>query len=134
MGRMDLADKIVALFRSGLFVQFSCNPSTVVIGSDQNIEIDAIIFLDPSVPRPSFEPAATCSEPRRIRVKLTEEASSQPAKRVFRGVIKSSELVPGIYNFALEPHPAEPPIASTSLLVLDKSFIREVETLSRILN
>jgi hypothetical protein len=127
---MDLADKIVALFRSGLFIQFSCNPSTVVIGSGQNIEVDAVIFLDPSVPRASFEPAATCAEPRRMTVRLTEEGSSQPTKRVFRGVIKSSELVPGMYHFALEPRPGEAQIAATTLLVLDRSLIRKAEAWS----
>jgi hypothetical protein len=119
--RMELADKIAALFRLGPFIQFRCTPSTFTMESVKEVEVEAVVFLDASIPRPTWEPIVTAEEPRRLRVRLVEAAGSQPNKRVFRGVIKPTDIAPGRYRLELRSRPEDAPLARTDLLALDKS-------------
>ena len=118
---MELAEKIARLFRSGPFIQFRCSPSTLAVGSVSEVEIEATVFVDESIPRAPWDPIVTSEEPRRLRIRLVEHASSQPGKRVFRGVIKGSEVVPGRYRLEFRCLPEDSPIAVTSLVVLGRS-------------
>jgi hypothetical protein len=121
---MDLAEKIVALFRSGPFVQFECEPSTAVWDRDKRVTITAVIFVDPTVSRPSWDPIVTCKERGQLKIELSQDSSSRPQRRVFRGSIAMSDMTPGRYGLELHGYRSQPPIAATTLLILDHKQVK----------
>ena len=117
---MDLAEKIVSLFRSGPLVQFECDPSTVLWDRNERVVVKAVIFVDPTVPRRTWDPVAICKEKSDLKIKLTQQPSSRPERRVFQGSIAMSEVAARRYTLELHGYSDEPAIAATTLLILDK--------------
>lgn len=126
---MELAEKIAALFRSGPFVQFHCDPSALFAGSQRPVTIEAVVFLawDALKQRASWKPLVTCKEVPGLTVSLAQDSSAVRNTLSFRGTLLVSALEAGRYTLHLHPHSGQTPLASLTLLIVDKSAAREIE-------
>ena len=116
-----LANKIADLFKSGPFVQFRCTPSVIAAKQKAYISVEAVIF-DRAANR-SLQLNISCKESAQLTTSLKRSGGG-----VFNGSLNVSDLNPGRYTLELHEHPDQPGIATTSLIILEKSQIQEAET------
>jgi hypothetical protein len=114
---MDFAEKIAEAFRSGPFVQFRCNPAAVVSTKENEINLEATVFLRSGESWSLIRPHVSSDY---FKVSLTEQRRGV-SSRQFAGKAFVAGLKPGSYDLVLHLHSGNDPVAVTRLRVFDVS-------------
>jgi hypothetical protein len=124
--REKLIERMVDLFRSGLFVQLSCHPSAAV--NDQKVQVRAV-FYSPRDLGSGLKPVLRCEEAPSFALRLEEEPSSSRSKRQFRGEFEVSKtgMSEGTLSLLLHPDSSSKPVAQSEIHVFTGTELSKID-------